>query len=57
VVVLIVAVILFQKVYVFQTHPHFENTRKGNITEMLMYGLPYAFVFSVRSILDRLSTG
>ena len=48
VVVLIVAAFLFNKVYIFQTHPHFETVRQGNLSEMLIYGLPFAFVFTVK---------
>jgi hypothetical protein len=43
----IVGSILMNKVYIFQTHPHFDNIRQGNISEMITYGLPYAFVFTV----------
>jgi hypothetical protein len=31
-VVIGVATVLFRKVYIFQTHPFFEEIRKGNIT-------------------------
>ncbi len=46
-VVLALAVLLFQKVYVFQTHPQFETIKEGSMNEILIYGLPFAVVFSV----------
>ena len=46
-VVLIVGAILFQKVYTFQTNPHFDDIKAGTVTDMLIYGLPFAVVFSV----------
>jgi hypothetical protein len=47
VVVLVVAALLFRKVYIFQTHDHFASVREGNVTEMLLYGLPFAVLFTV----------
>jgi hypothetical protein len=42
-------VVLFKKLYIFQTDDYFLNIRKGNISEMLIYGIPYAFIFSVNT--------
>jgi hypothetical protein len=47
VLILIVGALLFQKVYIFQTNPHFDDIKVGSVTDMLIYGLPFAVVFSV----------
>jgi hypothetical protein len=43
----IIAAVLFQKVYIFQTHDYFKDIRCGNLLEMLMYGIPYGIIFTV----------
>lgn len=56
-VVLGLATILLKKVYSFQTLPYFEKIRMGNLTEILSFGLPFAFLFSVNIALFRLQIG
>lgn len=45
--ILIVASILFNKVYIFQTHDYFKEIRKGSIYDLIMYSLPFAVAFAV----------
>lgn len=49
--ILIVGALLFQKVYIFQTNPHFDDIKVGSVTDMLIYGLPFAVVFSLFDLL------
>lgn len=39
--------VVMSKVYIFQTDASFKDIRLGSITDLLIYGLPFAFVFSV----------
>ena len=48
---------IVKKVYVFQTDPHFESVRLGNIWDICLYGLLFAAVFSVLLVELRASTG
>jgi len=38
-------VLLLNNVYIYQTDPLYENIRKGNIFELLGYGIPFAIAF------------
>lgn len=41
----IVSAILFNKIYLFQTHQYYQNLKKGNIFELFMYGIPVGVIF------------
>jgi hypothetical protein len=47
----VVAAILFNKVYIFQTHDYFKDIRCGNFLEMLMYGIPDGVLFTGMDLL------
>jgi hypothetical protein len=40
--------VLLKKVYVFQTSPYFEKIRMGTLSEVLLYGIPFSVLFTVR---------
>ena len=39
--------VVMSKVYIFQTDPTFKDIRLGSVSDLLIYGLPFAFAFSV----------
>lgn len=41
----IVAFLLLSKLYQFQTDEHFTAIRKGSVVELLLAGIPIAFVY------------
>jgi hypothetical protein len=55
--ILLLVSVVMNKVYIFQTHDSFKDIRLGNISEMLIYGLLFAVVFSVKDPPLRCSTG
>lgn len=55
--ILILVSFIVKKVYVFQSDPHFESVRLGNIWDICLYGLLFAVAFSVTQARLRASTG
>jgi hypothetical protein len=45
VIVTILSAILFNKIYLFQTLEYFQGIRKGNITELIFFGVPFGALF------------
>ena len=45
--ILALAAVVMNKVYVFQTHPAFDDLRYGVLSDFLLYSLPFAAVFTV----------
>lgn len=46
----IFSAILFNKMYLFQTLPEFDNVRKGTLKELIIYAVPFCIVFTVTSL-------
>ena len=47
ILILGLAAIVMNKVYIFQTNPKFDHIRYGHLTDFLLYSIPFAAVFTV----------
>ena len=45
--VLALAAWIMKRVYIFQTHEHFEDIRIGSVMDFLKYSLPFSVAFTV----------
>jgi hypothetical protein len=41
----VVSAVLINKIYLYQTLPYFENIRKGYISELVYFGIPFGILF------------
>ena len=41
----VVSAVLINKIYLYQTLPYFDNIRKGYISELVYYGIPFGILF------------
>jgi hypothetical protein len=41
--------VLLNKIYNYQTLEYFQNIRNGSVQDLIIYGLPFALLFSVIS--------
>jgi len=46
--VTVIASILVKKLYDFQTLDFFREVRKGSIWDLIIYGFPFAVIFTVK---------
>jgi len=49
----IFSAILLHKVYLFQKLAEFDQAREGKLMDIIIYGLPFSFLYTVKSDLFR----
>ena len=50
-VISVISAFLFNKIYIYQTNQAFDSVRKGDYINLIIYGLPFAILYTVTKIL------